>query len=220
MGSTTSSDLMVLTTLAVISCLMAAETYLTMKLAQSILCALWPSVGESSKATINILVCLWQLVSYLISPFVCYQKGLATRNGQSSAENLWKKAEPVKRVGEGFYAAGQVIWWGLPGIFVFAPAVWKWAWAGKTVLGSNQVRMLQFKAINLVPTYWIFTLPLLGDAVLDKSDKFEGKTSMAFCYKYLPIVDHLRKLDDKTLIGKMKIGSYTIIYFTLTVPGN
>ena len=84
----------------------------------------------------------------------------------------------------------------------------------------NQVRMLQFKAINLVPTYWIFTLPLLGDAVLDKSDKFEGKTSMAFCYKYLPIVDHLRKLDDKTLIGKMKIGSYTIIYFTLTVPGN
>ena len=80
--------------------------------------------------------------------------------------------------------------------------------------------MLQFKAINLVPTYWIFTLPLLGDAVLDKSDKFEGKTSMAFCYKYLPIVDHLRKLDDKTLIGKMKIGGYTIIYFTLTVPGN
>ena len=80
--------------------------------------------------------------------------------------------------------------------------------------------MLQFKAINLVPTYWIFTLPLLGDAVLDKSDKFEGKTSMAFCYKNLPIVDHLRKLDDKTLIGKMKIGSYTIIYFTLTVPGN
>ena len=143
MGSTTSSDMMVLTTLAVISCLMAAETYLTMKLAQSILCALWPSVGESSKANINMLVCLWQLVSYLVSPFVCYQKGLATRNGQSSAENLWKKAEPVKRVGEGFYAAGQVIWWGLPGIFVFAPAVWKWAWAGKTVLGSNQVESIK-----------------------------------------------------------------------------
>ena len=140
---------MVLTTLGVISCLMAAETYLTMKLAQSILCALWPSVGESSKATINILVCLWQLVSYLISPFVCYQKGLATRNGQSSAENLWKKAEPVKRVGEGFYAAGQVIWWGLPGIFVFAPAVWKWAWAGKTVLGSNQVENIKICKVLL-----------------------------------------------------------------------
>ena len=152
MGSTTSSDLMVLTTLAVISCLMAAETYLAMKLAQSILCALWPSVGESSKATINILVCLWQLVSYLISPFVCYQKGLATRNGQSSAENLWKKAEPVKRVGEGFYAAGQVVWWGLPGIFVFAPAVWKWAWAGKTVLRSNQVENMKIYMVAVLLT--------------------------------------------------------------------
>ena len=36
--------------------------------------------------------------------------------------------------------------------------------------------------------------------------------------QYVPVVDHLRQLDDSTLIGKMTVGSYTIIYFTLNVP--
>ena len=40
---------------------------------------------------------------------------------------------------EGFYGAGPVLWWGLPGKVVFAPAVWKMAWAGKTVEANNQV---------------------------------------------------------------------------------
>ena len=77
--------------------------------------------------------------------------------------------------------------------------------------------MLQFKAINFIPLFHTFTLPILGDAVVSK-EKFEGKTSMAFCYKYVPVVDHLRQLDDSTLIGKMTVGSSTIIYFTLKVP--
>ena len=40
---------------------------------------------------------------------------------------------------EGFYGAGPVLWWGLPGKVVFAPAVWKMQWAGKTVEANNQV---------------------------------------------------------------------------------
>ena len=78
--------------------------------------------------------------------------------------------------------------------------------------------MLQFRSINLLPMPGMFTLPLLGDAVLNEADNFEGKTSMSFCYKYLPIVDHLRELDSRTLIGKMVVGNYTIIYFTLEKP--
>ena len=78
--------------------------------------------------------------------------------------------------------------------------------------------MLQFRAVNFVPLFHTFTLPVLGDAVLNRADRFEGKTSMAFCYKYVPVVDHLRQLDETTLIGKMTVGSSTIIYFTLRVP--
>ena len=39
-------------------------------------------------------------------------------------------------------------------------------------------------------------------------------------FQYVPVVDHLRQLDDSTLIGKMTVGSYTIIYFTLSVPSS
>ena len=46
-----------------------------------------------------------------------------------------------------------------------------------------QVKMLQFRAINFVPLFHTFTLPVLGDADLDRADRFEGKTSMAFRYK-------------------------------------
>ena len=80
--------------------------------------------------------------------------------------------------------------------------------------------MLQFRAINLVPLLFTFTLPVLGDAVLRRSERFEGKTSMAFCYKYVPVVDHLRQLHSSMLIGKMTVGSYTIIYFTLHAPSH
>ena len=80
------------------------------------------------------------------------------------------------------------------------------------------MKMLQFRAVNFVPLFHKFTLPVLGDAVLDTADRFEGKTSAAFRYKYVPVVDHLRQLDETTLIGKMTVGSYTIIYFTLRVP--
>ena len=90
-------------------------------------------------------------------------------------------------------------------------------WAGKTVFGKDLVKMLEFKAFNRIPTPK-FPLPILGDAFLGGDIDYEGKTSMAFCYKYLPIVDHIRQLDERTIIGKMTIGTLTIIYFTLKVP--
>ena len=78
--------------------------------------------------------------------------------------------------------------------------------------------MLQFRSLNFVPTFGIFNIPLLGNATIDKTDNFECKTSIGFCYKYLPLVGHVRKLDDSTVIGKLKMCSYTLIYFTLKVP--
>ena len=39
-------------------------------------------------------------------------------------------------------------------------------------------------------------------------------------FQYVPVVDHLRQLDESTFIGKMTVGSYTIIYFTLSVPSS
>ena len=69
--------------------------------------------------------------------------------------------------------------------------------------------MLQFRAINFVPLFHTFTLPVLGDADLDRTDRFEGKTSMAFRYKGPCIYDvcivlvHIDLLSHKPLSDKM-----------------
>jgi len=217
MAGVIKSNLMVSATIVAISLCMLLETYVTLCVVRLLMGSLF-TWEERTFGLLDVTVCLAQLVSYLISPSVCYRKNLAVKNDMQAADLLWKNAKPVTDIYTGFYQAGQILWWGLPGKIVFAPAVWKMEWAGKTVFKDSQVRMLQFKSLNLIPMFGMFTLPILGDAVLNRSDNFEGKTSMAFCYNYLPIVDHLRKLDDQTLIGKMTVGDYTIIYFSLSVP--
>ena len=156
-------------------------------------------------------------MSYILSPMLCRNSGKVDPICEYEAtERKWRKSKPVTILEKGFYPADQVLWWGSLGMFIFAPAIWKMQWAGKTIFGQDLVHMLEFKAINKIPTPK-FALPVLGNAFIGKDD-FEGKISMAFCYKFLPIVDHLRKLDDHTIIGKMTIGTVTIIYFTLIVP--
>ena len=122
---------------------MAAETYLTIKLILSII-SLVMHLEESIKINLIILIGALQIISYLVSPYVCYQKGLAVKNDLETIENQWKNAEILKKCNQGFYEAGQILWWGLPGLILFAPFVWKWKWAGKTVLENNQVQIFFF----------------------------------------------------------------------------
>jgi len=73
--------------------------------------------------------------------------------------------------------------------------------------------MLEFASVNKIPTPK-FSLGPISNATLQMST-VGGIKSMALCYSYLPIVDHLRRLDEETLIGRMHIGSIKILYFTL-----
>ena len=58
-----------------------------------------------------------------------------------TVENKWKNAEEIRKCKLGFYEDGKILWWGLPGMILFAPFAWKWRWAGKTVLEDNQVQI-------------------------------------------------------------------------------
>ena len=193
---------------------MFAETWATIQVGSyiaGVLCA-------THMDLVRFLILCYQLISYLISPSMCKKEGWVPKNSSyENAEGKWKQAKPILSINTNFYPASEVLWWGPLGMFIFAPAIWKMQWAGKTVFGKDLVKMLEFKAFNRIPTPK-FPLPILGDAFLGRDIDYEGKTSMAFCYKYLPIVDHIRQLDESTIIGKMTIGTLTIIYFTLKVP--
>ena len=193
---------------------MVVETAATVLLGQYISTALF---GLNNASTVTYIICFGQITSYILSPMLCRNSGRVDQVCEyETTERKWKQAKPLTVLDKGFHPADQVLWWGPLGMFIFAPAIWKMQWAGKTIFGQDLVHMLEFKAINRIPTPK-FALPILGNAYVGKDD-FEGKTSVAFCYKFLPIIDHLRKLDDNTIIGKMKIGTVTIIYFTLIVP--
>lgn len=194
----------------IVAFFMFVETYATLALGQYISSI----AGVENTDWVKYIIYIWQIMSYILSPMLCLKSGRVVKDCIfDSAEEKWKQAKPVNLLYPSFYPAGKVLWWGPAGMFIFAPAIWKMQWAGKTIFDRDLVHMLEFSAINRIPTPK-FPLPILGNAFLGRDD-FEGKTSMAFCYKYLPIIDHLREIDEKTLIGKMTIGTITIIYFTL-----
>ena len=189
---------------------MVAETWATVALGQCISSI----AGVKNINLVRYAIYIWQLLSYILSPMLCLKSGRVAEDcSLELAEEKWEQAKPVNLLYPTFYPAGKVLWWGPEGMFIFAPAIWKMQWAGKTIFDLDLVHMLEFSAINRIPTPKC-SLPILGNAFLGRDD-FEGKTSMAFCYKYLPIIDHLRQIDEKTLIGKMTIGTITVFYFTL-----
>ena len=190
--------------------IMVLETWATLAIGQLIASI----IGITNMNLVRYVIYTWQILSYLLSPMLCSNAGkVADDCLYESAEEKWRQAKPISYLYPNFYPAGKVLWWGPAGMVIFAPAIWKMKWAGKTIFHKDLVHMLEFSAVNRIPTPK-FPLPLLGNAYLGKDD-FEGKSSMAFCYKYLPIVDHLRQIDEDTLIGKMTIGTITVIYFTL-----
>ena len=137
MTATSNNGALVFAILLTVALIMAVETFMTFGLARLLLSVVF-SVQETY-GSLAIAICLLQLLSYVISPQVCYVKGKAVRNTIDSVESQWTKAKPVKSCGVGFYKAGQVLWWGLPGMITFAPAVWKMDWVGKTVQKHHQV---------------------------------------------------------------------------------
>ena len=132
------NNILVFTVIATVNLIMLLETYLTLALVRWLASGIFTSQRETY-GLLDVTVCLLQLGSYLISPAVCYGKKLAVNNDIRSAELLWNNATPVKEIKPGFCKAGPVLWWGLPGMITFAPAVWKMGWAGKTVLMDGQV---------------------------------------------------------------------------------
>jgi hypothetical protein len=84
---------------------------------------------------------------------------------------------------------------------------------GKTVVSASEVSVLEFAAFNKIPIMK-YSLGFPGSADIKRS-VVDGKKSMTFCYKYLPVVDHLRRIDQRTIVGKMMIGNITLFYFTL-----
>lgn len=162
----------------------------------------------------HLSIYAWQVLSYLVSPLMLRLDGRAWSDRDSDkAVKRWDDASPIQSLPVAVYDGGRALAWGIPGKFFFAPCMWKMAWAGKTVYSAERVSMLEFRAINKIPVMR-FSLGIPGSAVIKRS-VVDGKESMAFCYKYLPIVDHLRRADDKTIVGKMMIGNVCILYFEL-----
>ena len=203
---------------------MVLETYATLKLADKV-CAV--TNYTSSPHTVSFLrpylqcsalhlsIYVWQALSYLLSPAMLRLDGRAWSDLDSSkALKVWEDADPIHSLPVATYEGGQALAWGLAGKIFFAPCMWKMAWAGKTVYNKENVSMLEFRAINKIPTGIKYSLGLAGQATIMRS-VVDGKESMAFCYKYLPIIDHLRRADANTIVGKMMIGNVCILYFTL-----
>ena len=209
-----SSYILVVGFVAAMVLVMIGETWATLLLVRYI-----ASKFGLMSAYIDLGVYIWQIGSYLLSPLLLHNAGRVAKNSSyERAEAQWKQAQAMDSIHVGALHAGKVVWWGPAGLFTFAPAMWKMQWSGKTVIDHDSVRMLEFAAIQRIPTPR-FALPVIGDAFVGR-EHFEGKTSLAFCYKYLPIIDHLRVLDDTTYIGKMVIGTETILYFTVTTVEN
>ena len=83
-------------------------------------------------------------------------------------------------------------------------------WCGKEFVNPNHVRALVMSLFGQN-----FRLALIGSAVLRKLE-FRNQLSVAMIYNYLPVIDHFRKIDRKTMMGIMTIKGKTEVYFYLS----
>jgi hypothetical protein len=215
--------------LAVVAASYVLETYGTLKLADKVgallgykssphgLSFLKPYLQCSR---LQLLVYTWQLLSFVLAPALLRLDGRAWPDSDSAkAAKVWSDATPLRSLPAVSYDGGQALAWGLIGKFFFAPAIWKMAWAGKTVYAADSVSMLEFRELNKVPVGVRYSLWPLGKAAVRRS-VVDGKESMAFCYQFMPVVDHLRRVDANTIVGKMMIGNICVLYFTLKTTEN
>lgn len=82
-------------------------------------------------------------------------------------------------------------------------------WIGKIFIPEKKVKALIYHTLGLK-----FNIPFLGSATIEEIN-FRGKKSVAIKYDHLPIVDYLRKIDSKTIMGIMKMNDKTKVYFYL-----
>jgi hypothetical protein len=174
----------------------------------------FPGASNDSKEKLKMGVFAYSLVSSLASPWLLRMTNRAYGDSRrDEVDKMWDNARPMKDIRSGFMKGGQALSWGVSGKMFFAPAMFKMSWSGKTIRTAADVSMLEFEAINNIPTPK-FNLNPVASATL-MNGEIDGKTSMALAYNYLPIVDYLRRLDSQTVIGKMMIGNVKVLYFTL-----
>ena len=124
---------------SLVGLVMLLETWATLALGQYIAMI----AGVKNIEFIKYIIYIWQLLSYILSPMLCSNSGkVAADCFYESAENKWKQAKPVTTLYPDFYPAGKVLWWGLLGMVIFAPAIWKMQWAGKTIFNKDSRKMI------------------------------------------------------------------------------
>jgi len=211
-GTTVVSVLKLTAVCASVGAVMYLETWATVSLARAVAVALGLSPELVKWGVVGVAVA--QVVAYASSPWKLRRSGTYAAKTRAEGDALWKASAPLAALPTGFKTAGQALWWGLPGAFVFGPTMQRMSWTGKTLFNKDAVQMLEFRAVNGVPVGFKYGIPVVGSARCVAST-LNGVESIAFAYRFLPIVDNLRRLDDETLIGRMQVGNINVLYFTL-----
>jgi hypothetical protein len=81
-------------------------------------------------------------------------------------------------------------------------------WFGKRILSPDKVKAQVWSFLGKK-----LSIPI-GSAILRRLE-FRDKISTSLIYNYLPIIDHFRKIDDRTVMGIMEIKGKVYIYFYL-----
>jgi len=84
-----------------------------------------------------------------------------------------------------------------------------WGWIGKHYHSEDKVHALMHKFFGLK-----FNIPVIGSARI-REIRFRGKVSTGMIYNHLPIIDHFRRVDEKTLMGAMDLKGKIVLYFYL-----
>ena len=161
----------------------------------------------------------------------------------SECEQLFESCDVIKSIKEieGEYK-GKILSYTLPFGAIAMNGMLLHDWFGKSFYGNHAYALILQRWI-VIPTFFKWNLPIIGDAVLrenmvinvndDKNkDKDKDKRkSVAMSYTVLPITDHFRIMKANTadtkakakvknngkdiLIGVMVVFGYKLMYFTL-----
>ena len=195
----------------VVAATTALETLALDRLAAGVAaCAIGPhAVGPARIATFTL-----QAVVCASSPLLLRIAGRTKSMDRAAAARLWAESKPLTSLPPGFLRGRQVLHWDALGKFLFAPAFLKYRWAGKTVHSASRVDMLVMGGFQMLPTPR-YAFPWIGAGYLSRHEQPNAPPSLALSYRHLPVTDTLRRLDERTIIGRMTVGKRELIYFTL-----
>jgi hypothetical protein len=119
---------------------MLLETWGSIALVNTVL----KTASISAPPNLELSIYTWQALTYALSPLILQLKGRARAPFKYyEANKQWEGAASLDRLPTGFLKGGDSLWWGLPGMILFAPCMFKMAWQGKTVHTKDSITMLQ-----------------------------------------------------------------------------